>query len=206
MIRIILPIAFALISACSEPPPVAPKKDVKKVLKKIAKKPPRTQVKAEPLGGDARVHRARAALAKVKVPLRQALTKSLAGGDKVAALNACATIAPGITSAPIDGVRVGRTSEKLRSQKNAGPAWTTSILKELRDSKPASVGFKTVEIGDGKLGYAEPIYVGQMCLTCHGDVDGSLAKAISTQYPSDSATGYTLGEFRGIFWAEVPKS
>ena len=54
--------------------------------------------------------------------------------------------------------------------------------------------------------YAEPLMIDGVCLTCHGgSVTGDVAAVLRELYPEDRATGYALGEFRGIAWAEVPR-
>jgi hypothetical protein len=44
-----------------------------------------------------------------------------------------------------------------------------------------------------------------VCLTCHGSVGSDVAAALRERYPDDRATGYALGDFRGIAWAEVSR-
>ena len=40
-----------------------------------------------------------------------------------------------------------------------------------------------------------------LCTTCHGtSVDPALLAHIRERYPEDRATGYSVGDFRGLFW------
>ena len=45
-----------------------------------------------------------------------------------------------------------------------------------------------------------------LCVTCHGS---TLAPDLETKldelYPNDQARGYVAGDFRGVFWAELPR-
>ena len=56
------------------------------------------------------------------------------------------------------------------------------------------------------MGYAEPIIVQPMCLACHGEsLAPEIAAKISEAYPDDQATGFKVGDFRGVFWVEFPE-
>ena len=33
----------------------------------------------------------------------------------------------------------------------------------------------------------------------------AVAEAVRTRYPADRATGYAVGDLRGVFWAELPR-
>ena len=58
-----------------------------------------------------------------------------------------------------------------------------------------------VDLDDGRHGYAEPIRVQPLCLTCHGEtVHADVAERIEALYPDDEATGFSEGDFRGVFW------
>ena len=56
------------------------------------------------------------------------------------------------------------------------------------------------------VGYVEPLFVQPLCVTCHGSaLAPDLEKKLAELYPSDQATGYAAGDFRGVFWAELPR-
>ena len=138
-----------------------------------------------------------------KTQMQQALKAGMAEGP-IHAIDACRIKAPEIAAAlSNDGVRVGRASHKLRNPENSGPDWVRPVL----DDYLASDHREPVEVAleNGYIGYAEPIAVQPLCLTCHGDgLAPDLASTISTLYPEDRATGYADGEFRGVFWVEYP--
>jgi hypothetical protein len=49
--------------------------------------------------------------------------------------------------------------------------------------------------------------VNDLCLQCHGTADTiapEVRQAIETLYPNDLATGYTVGELRGLIRVTVP--
>jgi hypothetical protein len=101
-----------------------------------------------------------------------------------------------------ENITVGRTSHRLRNPANAPEDWMLPLLEEYRNSVPAPGSFRTVDLGARGTGYVEPITLQPMCTTCHGEsVDPALAARIRELYPTDEATGFRVGELRGLFWA-----
>jgi hypothetical protein len=139
-----------------------------------------------------------------KQDLQAALKAGLADGP-VAAIDACRIRAPEIAAElSRDGVRMGRTSHRLRNPANAGPAWATVVLRDYLADNHSREPVR-VELGDGRIGYVEPIVTQPLCLTCHGDsLSPELQAALAAQYPDDRATGFAPGELRGVFWVEYP--
>ena len=46
---------------------------------------------------------------------------------------------------------------------------------------------------------------GQLCVTCHGEsLAPDVQERLAERYPTDRATGYRVGDLRGVFWAELP--
>ena len=143
-------------------------------------------------------------LAPYKKALKEALQSGLSKG-LVEAMQVCQIQAPRIAeSLSHDGIRVGRTSHRLRNPDNAPPYWVEPILAEyvvsISDREPRSVS-----LSRERLGYVEPIIVQPQCLSCHGE---SLNEYVSMQidklYPEDQAFGFKAGQLRGVFWAEYP--
>ena len=144
-------------------------------------------------------------LAPFKQDLQQALQEGLAQGG-VEAIAACRLKAPEIaTSLSRDGVRMGRSSHRLRNPANAAPQWVVPIL-EAYASDPSDSTPRTVSVGTDRTGYIEPIFVQPLCLTCHGaELAPEVAAQISALYPTDRAVGYAVGDLRGVFWVEFPR-
>lgn len=141
-------------------------------------------------------------LGPFKQQLQQALKAGLAAGP-AEAIRACNVQAPAIAaSLSRDGVRVGRTSHKLRNPANAPADWMQPLLNDYLE-RPEERAPRALELGAGRVGYAEPISVQALCLTCHGEViPEAIAAPLAELYPEDRATGFREGDFRGIFWAE----
>jgi len=103
-----------------------------------------------------------------------------------------------------EGWSVKRVSEKWRNIMDRPDTGEVEILKM----------FANPETGDDYLTnwsgpdsarvfhYYRKIVVSQMCLQCHGDlqtVDLDLYKKVKIAYPYDKATGYKVGDLRGMF-------
>jgi hypothetical protein len=142
-------------------------------------------------------------VAKLRRELGAALQAALAQGGPEAAIDACRIEAPRIAQAlASEGLAVGRTSHRLRNPANAPADWMLPLLEEYRELPPEPGSFRTVELGARGTGYVEPIYLQPMCATCHGEsVDPALNARILELYPTDQATGFRIGELRGLFWA-----
>jgi hypothetical protein len=121
------------------------------------------------------------------------------------AIGACQVSAPEIDqSLSGDGVRVGRTSHRLRNPANVSPDWVTPVLEDYLRS-PDDRAPRTVSLQDNRVGYVEPIITQALCLNCHGEeIDRDVAESIRMLYPADRATGFRIGELRGVFWVEYP--
>lgn len=155
-------------------------------------------------GDDTGLEQGAALLAPFKANLKAALTAGLAEGPATA-IDACSTQAPAIASSlSVDGVRMGRSSHRLRNPANAAPDWVAPVL-DAWVADDADRAPRSVDLGDGRRGYVEAIMVQPMCLACHGEqIDAEIAERISSAYPEDHATGFRAGDFRGVFWVEYP--
>lgn len=141
-------------------------------------------------------------LAPFKGKLQAALKEGMAKGAENA-ITVCSVQAPALAGeAGSEHVRVGRAASRYRNPANAPAAWLAPIVEEWASSS-AKASPRVVRIGEGVVGYVEPIFVQAMCVTCHGETipDGVRAK-IEELYPDDKATGFKSGDFRGVFWVE----
>lgn len=145
-----------------------------------------------------------ALLQPFKASLKQALVTGLARGP-AHAIDACRIEAPEIAARlSVDGVSMGRSSDRLRNPANAAPDWVQGVLDDYLTAAGQPEA-RTLALSDAEHGYVEPIFAGGLCLNCHG---AHLAPAVSEQlaalYPDDAATGYAEGDFRGVFWVSYP--
>lgn len=140
-----------------------------------------------------------------KKNLKQALVVGLEKGP-VSAISACRMAAPQLAEeASTGGVKIGRSSLKLRNPQNAPKPWMQPLL-EAYEHSPEQREPAVVAIDDATVGYVEPIFLQPLCVTCHGESLAPELKAkIDELYPEDQATGYAPGDLRGVFWAELPR-
>jgi hypothetical protein len=120
-----------------------------------------------------------------------------------AAVRICKDEAPRIAAAVggEHGVRIGRTSARLRNLGNSGPDWTVEMLKSLPESE------RYASADDGAFGITLPIRMAAACMACHGpaeEISPAVREVLAATYPADRATGFKDGELRGWFWVEVP--
>lgn len=147
--------------------------------------------------------------AEVLLPLKQNLKRALLKGMEegpVEAVTACEAVAPVVTKGAGSQVAtVGRTSHKLRNPKNAPKLWMQPLLQGYLSS-PDQMEPRVVVLDEDTVGYVEPIYLQPMCVACHGtSIASDVAQRIDALYPTDQATGFEPGHFRGIFWAELSR-
>lgn len=106
----------------------------------------------------------------------------------------------------VEGVRVGRTSARLRNPRNAAPAWARTYVEATDGRKASAVPPAVFDLGD-RVGLLRPIEVRQRCLACHAareKLADETRSWLSRAYPHDRALGYQLGDLRGFWWAEAP--
>ena len=129
-------------------------------------------------------------------------------GDHATAMSACSSVAMQMTNDYnniTNGVKIRRTALKYRNPANK----PDEIDKEVMYRFQAVKNFKPVA-GDMGSNYRvyKPLITKASCLYCHGsksDINPKIAKMIQKKYPHDMATGFKLGELRGVVVAEFPK-
>ncbi len=157
-----------------------------------------------------RVAQSRATAQSLMQALKSELQGAMQAGGPVNAVAVCQTRAGGITEgqATADGLRIRRTSLKVRNPANAPDAWEESVLRRLEIRKVAGEDIKTLEYhevtevdGNKIFRWMKAIPTAEVCLACHGgdsvapDVEAELAAL----YPQDQARGFAVGDIRGAF-------
>jgi len=96
---------------------------------------------------------------------------------------------------------INRVSDKYRNPTNKPSGKESEILAAMSASTP----MKPVLISEnGKMIYYKPIKIAMpACLSCHGtpgkEMETKTFESILKLYPSDLATGYKEGDFRGMW-------
>ena len=141
-------------------------------------------------------------LAPFKKLLSEALQNGLKGGT-TAAMEACQLMAPALQSNLSSGlIELGRATHKPRNTNNVVEPWMHSAHLSYLQGDSSSA--QQVELEDGATGYIEPIYVKAGCLQCHGSVlTPEVSDYLAKHYPDDRATGFSLGDYRGLFWLKT---
>jgi hypothetical protein len=153
--------------------------------------------------------RGAALVGELKKSLLGAVTTAMASGP-AAAIDACHEAAPSLTAAVSrEGAVVGRATRKPRNPKNAAGGWQLDALAHFEGLKQAGTALAGQSFArtlpDGRTAYAEPLVIQEVCLLCHGAISGDVQAALAAKYPTDQATGYALGDLRGVAWAELPR-
>ncbi|MEM7569400.1 MAG: DUF3365 domain-containing protein [Pseudomonadota bacterium] len=171
----------------------------------------------EPVVTESHLENARLATQMLDKRLKSRLMDVMAQDGPQAAVAVCANEAPQIAAQVFrhTGVVVSRTAMRVRSPANQPDAWAQRAFARFEDALASGAQVATLEEtdvvvhedGSASLRYARPILLQAPCLTCHG---GSIAPALLTDiralYPGDTATGFAIGDLRGMFLASAPLS
>ena len=151
---------------------------------------------------------ARAAAADLKKTLGGRLTAAMKDGPD-SAIDVCAKEAEKLSAevGARHGVKIGRSSTRLRNPRNAPSPWVKDYLdgaagKMVRDLAPAAYDLKD------DVGVVLPIATEGLCVTCHGkkeELTPAVRTALEQRYPTDQATGFELGSLRGVVWVRLAK-
>ncbi|CAA7623419.1 conserved exported hypothetical protein [Candidatus Terasakiella magnetica] len=138
------------------------------------------------------------------------LKDSVEKSGPVAALTVCNERGPAIAQemATKSGWNIGRTSMKPRNASSAPTPYETGVMAAFEarlaagESVETLVRAETVPGADGKpvFHFIKAIPTGELCLTCHGETAApEITRRLSELYPKDTATGFKLGQMRGVF-------
>ena len=152
------------------------------------------------------MERAQAAIQPFKERLQGALVSALAEGPENA-VKVCRLEAGRIAAdLSVDGIRMGRTSHRVRNSDNAPEPWMEPLLAAYQ-ADPGLEEPRGVWLDERTVGFVEPIRLKAFCLSCHGpSVETALLEEIRALYPEDQATGFRVGDLRGLFWVTLPAS
>ncbi|MHC4972411.1 MAG: Tll0287-like domain-containing protein [Planctomycetota bacterium] len=146
--------------------------------------------------------------ARLMQTLFQELMTALQAGPPEEALGICGDRAQQLTKAIENetGIMVRRTSLKVRNPLNAPDAFERSWLEKAAANPPTEPHSEVVKTADGgyELRYLRPLRIAELCTQCHGEeLAPAVRDAVQRRYPSDRATGYKTGDFRGAISARV---
>jgi hypothetical protein len=138
--------------------------------------------------------------------LSRTLQKAVATGGFEEAINACKQMAPGLTGTYNNTTTtIERTAIRVRNEANAPNSLEKSQLEFFHNLVTANEPVKPKLVVDekGTVHYFKPILIQPLCLNCHGsedqDISAALLARLKQEYPNDEATGYAMGDLRGLW-------
>lgn len=105
----------------------------------------------------------------------------------------------------LNNAGIYRVSDKNRSPENKAGELDITVMQAYRDQLNEGRGLQPhLEVTDREIVFYSPILIATpACLLCHGDpgsnIDPETAGLIKSRYPADLATGYKLGDLRGMW-------
>lgn len=158
--------------------------------------------------------RAQAAIAETFGALSQNLMKALQEGGVRQAVPFCRENAAALVKpvAEKHGLRIQRVSHKARNPANRASEAELALIQSLNqavaEGRPLQP--QIVPQPDGSRVFYAPILIpADACLKCHGIPGETLSAAdhdfIRSLYPEDAATGFKLGDLRGLWKVTFPK-
>ena len=155
-----------------------------------------------------------AAAARVLMTTLQAnLVTSMEEGGPVQAIEFCTTAALALTDSVShslgDGISIKRVSERHRNPENAPDASEIEAIRHfeaaLADNGALPDDWVQVTPA-GELRFYKPLTIAPPCRNCHGDptsMDPRVVEVLQASYPDDQATGYEVGDLRGLIRVSV---
>ena len=166
-----------------------------------------SEAEAVAVGDSAAVALSRALMSRVQA--------ALAEGGPAYAIEFCSERALPITAAVQDslagGLELKRTSLRIRNPANAPDSLEQQALAYFQSELEAGRSMPQYHLQktEGGWRYYKPIVVADFCTACHGpreSLDPAVRQVLAERYPSDQATGYSAGDFRGVIRVSVPAS
>ncbi len=134
------------------------------------------------------------------------LMKNMKAGGTAQAIPFCNASAQPLTDEITSkyNVTLKRTSLKIRNSKNAPNTTEKELLNQYLKSISKGEKLKPVVKKDsnGKVHFYAPIKLEGKCLACHGTVGKEVSQKtdsiLKALYPNDKATGFKIGDLRGM--------
>lgn len=137
------------------------------------------------------------------------LKTQMQSSGALGALNFCSQNALTLTDqvAKETKTSIKRLSLKNRNPINIPTAQETAMLNkwdaQAKNGQPLPP-YELVKVSESTAVYYKPIVINnETCLKCHGNIEEDLAKTIKAAYPEDKATGYKMGDVRGMISVEI---
>jgi hypothetical protein len=148
-----------------------------------------------------------------RLALKSELHKAIRTGGTANAVSFCSNRAMEITDSVSKAqmVMIRRIAMKNRNphnsmSENEGNLYKSYVVQYINgEQMQPTVSWDK----EGRPVYYQPIFTGQLCLTCHGkpgtEILPDVAEKLAQIYPDDKATGFKLGEIRGMWSITFPE-
>ncbi len=151
---------------------------------------------------------------KLSGALQQKLSSEIQENGLVEAIKYCTVHALPLTDSLSneEHVRISRVSHNNRNPKNTiNPDEVELSKKYISQLEQRAPLAPTIVTKDGQHIFYSPIIISMpTCLKCHGktgsDIDPQVMQVLQEQYPNDKATGFEMGQLRGLFKIEFDKN
>lgn len=165
-----------------------------------------------PLTNDQAVAHAKEAAQQSFFRLSAELKTAIETGGAASAIKVCSQRAPAILGEVSDetGFDITRLSDKARNPNHtaSGDDLDTIVYFRKSLSGGSPIEPQVASHPDGSKTVRLPIMISlPLCLQCHGsetEIALETRAAIASTYPDDQATGYQIGDLRGIWRIDVP--
>ena len=158
-------------------------------------------------GDDALFAEARKVAAELPPKLMATLQEELGKSGPEGAISVCKDMAPKAAGDVFQrtGWKVKRVSLKPRNEARATPdAWEKAALEDFDKRAAGGESPATLEKGEqigNEYRYVKALPMQALCISCHGSADQispAVKAALAQHYPNDRATGYSVGQIRGV--------
>ncbi len=146
--------------------------------------------------------------------LKGKLIAAMSEGGPVHAIEVCGTESAKLSAAYKskfeDVLEVRRFSDRFRNPKNKPAKEEAEVLQGFREELQKGTGISDhVLIENGStVRFFKPILLQSECLLCHGERDAmpeQLRSMLDSRYPDDKATGFSIGDLRGVITVTMSK-
>jgi hypothetical protein len=152
---------------------------------------------------------------EAQATLMEALQKAIAEKGPVGAVEFCNVEALPLTQSVAEkyGVVIKRVSEKNRNPKNSPQEVEKPLLDayayNTEEGRKNAPNVQKLDDDETLLFTKAIVIPGGLCLNCHGtpgeEVADDTYERIKALYPEDKATGYQIGDLRGMWSIHIPK-
>lgn len=105
---------------------------------------------------------------------------------------------------------IKRVTDRPRNSGNKANETELAYIKSAQENlSEGSEVEPSIQLSGGKVTGYYPIITNQLCMQCHGsegsEINEPTLTKIKALYPEDEATGYAVGELRGIWVVEMER-